>query len=208
MFANRVDAGRQLALELQVYRGRPDAIVLGIPRGGVIVAAEVARELGLPLDVAVAAKVGTPGWEEYAIGAVAADGVVSVNPHGGYSATQVEAAAGPARVKVAEQTRRLRGSRPPLSLEGKTVLLVDDGLATGLTAMAAADWLRREGAAHVVVAMPVGPPDTVTAMAAHADEVVVLDVPAGFSAVGQFYASFGQTSDAEVAAALGLHAPA
>ncbi len=172
--------------------------MLGIPRGGVIVAAEVARALGLPLDVAVAAKVGAPGNPEYAVGAVAADGEVTANPGAGYSAEQVRAISGAAHAKVEAQLAKARGDRPPLELAGKTAILVDDGLATGLTATAAADWLRREGAARVVVAVPVAPPDTVRAMSAHADEVVVVEVPRLFSAVGQFYREFGQTDDAEV----------
>jgi len=202
MFDNRVDAGLRLAASLRGYAGDPAAIVLGIPRGGVIVAAEVARELALPLDVAVAAKVGAPGNPEYAIGAVAADGEVTANPHAGYSAEEVRALSAPALAKVHAQLARVRGDRGPLELAGRTAILVDDGLATGLTATAAADWLRREGAARVVVAVPVAPPDTVRAIGAHADEVIAVEVPQWFSAVGQFYRQFGQTDDAEVEAAL------
>lgn len=202
MFRDRLDAGRRLAEALPVYRGAPDTLVLGIPRGGVIVAAEVARLLELPLDVAVAAKVGAPSNPEYAIGAVAADGEVTANPKAGYSDAEVREIAGAALRKVDEQLARARGALPPLELAGKTAILVDDGLATGLTAMAAADWLRRQGAAKVVVAVPVAPPDTVRAIASRADEVVSVEVPAWFSAVGQFYEKFGQTDDDEVHTAL------
>lgn len=202
MFENRTDAGRQLSAALRTYRGDPDAVVLGIPRGGVIVAAEIARALGLPLDVAVAAKVGAPGNPEYAIGAVAADGQVTVGVAAGYSAEEVSAFAEAARAKVAEQTARLRAGRSRLEVSGRTVILVDDGLATGLTAMAAADWLKREDAAKVVVAVPVAAPASVAAVRRHADGVVVLQAPEWFSAVGQFYRSFGQTQDSEVLEAL------
>ncbi len=198
MFADRIDAGRQLAEKLGAYRSDPNAIVIGIPRGGVIVAAEVAHALRLPLDVAVAAKVGAPGNPEYAIGAVAADGEVTTSGAAGYSSENVASLAGGARDKVRAQTALLRAERGPLVLEGRTAILVDDGLATGLTAMAAADWLRRADASRVVVAAPVAPPDTVRRMREHADEVVCVDTPSWFSAVGQFYRTFGQTEDAEV----------
>lgn len=194
----------RLAEALQEYAGAPDAIVLGIPRGGVIVAAPVARELRLPLDVAIAAKVGAPGNPEYAIGAVAEDGVVVAGTGTGYRLEDVDRSAGPARAKIAAQGARLRFGRPALELEGKTAILIDDGLATGLTAMAAAGWLRRQGAARVVIAVPVAPPSAVTAMAEFADEVVAIETPEGFSAVGQFYRHFGQTDDAEVLSALGV----
>lgn len=202
MFADRADAGRQLAAKLGAYNGSPETYVLGIPRGGVIVAAEVATALGLPLDVAIAAKVGAPGNPEYAIGAVAADGEVTASPLAGYSEAEVRSHAGAAVEKVRSQLAQWRSDREPLSVGGCTVLLVDDGLATGLTARAAADWLHRVGASTVVLAVPVAPPDTVRAMRAHADEVVVVDTPSGFSAVGQFYRQFGQTTDAEVLATL------
>jgi putative phosphoribosyl transferase len=198
MFADRVEAGHRLAERLAHLQGAPDTVVLGIPRGGVVVAAEVARALELPLDIAAAAKVGAPGHQEYAIGAVAADGVVLANPDVRYPREELERLAVPAAQKVAHELADFREGREPLDLLGKTAILVDDGLATGLTAMAAADWLTRQGAARVVVAVPVGPPDTIAAMAGHASEIVVVEVPAWFSAVGQFYNEFGQTTDEEV----------
>jgi putative phosphoribosyl transferase len=198
MFADRSDAGRQLARELAEFRGSPQAIVLGIPRGGVVVAAEVARELELPLDIAVAAKVGSPANPEYAIGAVAPDGEVSPNPTAGFSATQVSRLGGPAFEKVRRYLEELRGDAEPPDIEGKTVLLVDDGLATGLTALAAADWLKRQKAARVVVAVPVASSGSVQLMEGHADEVRAVQIPENFYAVGQFYERFGQTEDSEV----------
>jgi len=202
VFEDRVDAGLRVAGALRGSSLGDDAIVLGIPRGGVIVAAEVARELGLPLDVAVAAKVGAPGNPEYAIGAVAADGEVTANPGAGYSAEEVRGYSDAAFAKVRAQLAMWRVGKEPLRIAGRTVVLVDDGLATGLTAIAATEWLRRERAGWVILAVPVAPPDTVSEMRRHADEVVAVEVPRFFSAVGQFYRDFGQTSDAEVRAAL------
>lgn len=224
MFADRAEAGVLLADKLGEYRAAADAadaaggadvagaaaervpllppLVLGIPRGGVVVAAEVACALGLPLDVAVAAKVGAPGNEEYAVGAVAADGVVNASPVGGYSAEEVALMAGPARQKVAHELAAFRPNLLPIALSGRTVILVDDGLATGLTALAAVDWLRRQGAGRVVVAVPVASESAARDLAAAADELVVLETPPGFSAVGEFYGRFGPTGDDEVLALL------
>lgn len=202
MFADRVDAGAQLAKALESYRDEPGALVLGIPRGGVVVAAEVARALGLPLDVAVAAKIGSPTNPEYAIGAVAPDGDVSVHAESGFTLEEVREASAAAFAKVARYSQSLHHELPPLAVAGRTVLLVDDGLATGLTATAAADWLRRQHAARVVVAIPVAPPSVVEAMRHHADEVVVLESPHWFNAVGHFYHEFAPTDDAHVIALL------
>lgn len=203
MFADREDAGRQLAREL-IESGIPrDAVILGIPRGGVAVAAVVARELGLPLDVVAAAKVGAPGNSEYAIGAVAADGEVYPNPVSGFSAEEVRLSSGPALAKVRHSLDAFRAGLPPLSLVDRTVVIVDDGLATGLTALAAVEYVKRGGAARVVLAVPVAAAGSVSLLEKHADEVVVVEVPAGFSAVGQFYRHFGQTEDDEVSVLLG-----
>lgn len=202
MFADRVDAGARIARALGRYRSQRDTVVMGIPRGGVVVAAQVSRELQLPLDVALAAKVGAPGNPEYAIGAVAEDGFVIANPDSGFTTESVGTLAGPAREKIAAESGLFRAGRLALDPEGQTVLLIDDGLATGLTAMAAADWLKRQGAARVVIAAPVAPPDTVEALRSHADDVVVVEAPAYFGAVGRFYERFDQTDDAEVLALL------
>lgn len=197
MFRNREDAGRQLADALTRYAERPDVVVYGIPRGGVVVAAQVANQLHVPLDVVIAAKVTAPGFSEYAIGAVAPDGEVSVNTGAGFSASQIRQMAEPAHRLVEARMRQLHSQTSP-QVAGKTAIVVDDGLATGLTAMAAVDYLHRVGAAEVILAVPVAPPDTAEAMRRHAEEVVVLEEPAGFSAVGQFYTNFGQTGDDEV----------
>ena len=198
MFADRVDAGRQLARALERFADAPDTVVLGVPRGGVVVAAEVARELGLPLDVVVAAKVGAPGNPEYAVGAVAPDGVVTPSPVAGYSAEELRVLSQPVHDLVRRRLQAFRGGRAEFDVARRTVLLVDDGVATGLTTRAAVEYLHRRGAARVVVAVPVAPPDSVQMLTTVADEVAVLESPFGFAAVGQFYRVFGQTEDAEV----------
>ena len=202
MFKDRVDAGTQLAERLRDYAGAADTIVLGIPRGGVVVAARVARELRLPLDIVSAAKVGAPGNSEFAVGAVAPDGEVTVNQSSGMSSAQVTAAAGPARNKIAHQLALFRGDSPDPELAGRTAIVVDDGIATGLTAISAVRYLRRRGA-KVVLAAPVASREAVVALEPEADALIVVDVPAFFGAVGQFYSAFGQTTDAEVLALLG-----
>lgn len=198
MFADRVDAGRQLARVLRQYDAAPDTLVLGVPRGGVVVAAEVATALHLPLDVVVAAKVGAPGNPEYAVGAVAPDGVVTLSPLAGYSAEGLHELAEPVHELVRRRLVAFRGGRSELDVHRQTVLLVDDGVATGLTTRAAVEYLRRRGAARVIVAVPVAPPDSTQMLATVADEAVVLESPAGFAAVGQFYRAFGQTPDEDV----------
>ena len=207
MFANRVEAGHMLAQALAHYgmggdRADSRAIVLGVPRGGVVVAAEVARALSLPLDVVVATKVSAPTNTEFAVGAVAADGEVVANPSAGIPAEEVRRLAGPAHAKAQRELAMFRVGLRPLDLDGRTAIVVDDGLATGLTALAAVQYLRRLGADEVVLAVPVAPPDTVNLLRPYVDELVALETPAGFSAVGQFYATFGQTEDAEVTALL------
>jgi putative phosphoribosyl transferase len=203
MFADRAEAGTLLAAKLEHYRGSPDTVVVGIPRGGVVVAERVAKALGLPLDIACAAKVGAQGHPEYAVGAVAPDGVVLANPDVRISAQELKELSASALAKIEHELETFRRGGDAVDLRGKTAILVDDGLATGLTAMAAADWLAREGAVRVVVAMPVAPSDTIAAMTGHASEVVILEVPHVFSAVGQFYRDFRQSEDAEVIELLG-----
>lgn len=198
MFADRAGAGRRLAALLGGYAGDPNAIVLGIPRGGVVVAEQVALALGLPLDIVVAAKVGAPGNPEFAAGAVAADGVLLANPSARMTAEQVEQIAAEARQKVLRYTSALRGGGRAPELAGHTAIVVDDGLATGLTAEAAVGYLRRQGVGRIVLAVPVASSSAAARLRSLADEFVAADVPAFFSAVGQFYAHFSQTNDAEV----------
>jgi len=202
MFEDRAEAGRRLSEKLVALGIPRDAVVLGIPRGGVVVASEVARELDLPLDVVAAAKVGAPGNSEYAIGAVAADGEVYANPVSGFSPEDVRNYSGPALAKVHHAIAEFRAGLPPLDLEDHTAIVVDDGLATGLTALAAVEYVRRAGADRVILAVPVASLGSVGTLESSADELVVVEVPPGFSAVGQFYRHFGQTEDAEVSALL------
>lgn len=199
MYSDRAEAGRILADELTGLGPWPDAVILGIPRGGVVVAAEVARVLGLPLDVVATAKISTPDSPEFAIGAVSADGEVYPNPSSGFSAEEVRRHAGPARNKVAHSLEIFRAGRTPATIEGRTAIIVDDGLATGLTAIAAVEYVRRAGASTVVLAVPVAARGAVERLRPMVDQLVAVEVPAYFSAVGQFYSRFGQTEDAEVA---------
>jgi predicted phosphoribosyltransferase len=202
MFADRTEAGLRLAEQLVPLGPWLDTVVLGIPRGGVVVAAEVARVLGLPLGVVATAKVSESASPEFAIGAVSADGKVYPNPTSGRSAEKVEASAGPAREKVARTVAELDADHEPAPAAGHAVLLVDDGLATGLTALAAADYLRRAGATLVVLAVPVASRQAVERLKPAVDRIVVVDVPVEFRSVGEFYQRFNQTEDAEVAALL------
>jgi predicted phosphoribosyltransferase len=202
MFADRVEAGRLLAQALR-ERVSPDAVVLGVPRGGVVVAAEVARELGLPLDVIVVRKLGAPGNPEYAVGAVDEDGRIVGGTSSIASEEYLQEAARVGREEIARRLAAYRGGKAPLDVRDREVVLVDDGIATGMTLMAALDSLRRRGARKVIVATPVAAPQSAGAIEARADEFVALQEPPGFAAVGQYYREFGQTSDAEVIELLG-----
>jgi predicted phosphoribosyltransferase len=202
IFTDRRDAGRALASRLSDYAGRPDVVVLGLPRGGVPVAREVARALGAPLDVLVVRKIGYPGNPELAIGAIA-PGEVTVLSNDligelGVPREAVDAAIGREREELARRERAYRPGRPPLALAGKTVLLVDDGLATGATMRAAVAAVRALGPSSVVVAVPVASPQARDETAAAADGCVCVSVPPDFTAVGEWYADFGQTTDEEV----------
>ena len=197
-FVDRVDAGRRLAERLRHLRGE-DVVVLGLPRGGVPVAAEVARGLDASLDVIVVRKLGVPSRPELAMGAVGEDGVLVVNERVVH-ASEVEFAEVERREReeVQRSARRFRGERAGLLLAGRTALVVDDGVATGSTARAACRVARAQGAARVVLAVPVCRRDVAGALGDVVDEVVCLVAPEGFSAVGQFYADFRPTSDREV----------
>jgi predicted phosphoribosyltransferase len=205
LFQDRHDAGRRLAVLLEPFRGeRP--VVVGVPRGGVPVAAEVARALGAPLDVAVVRKIGAPRNPEYAIGALAEGGVHVLSGEAvralGLSDTALEALIARVEGELAERLRRYRGAREPVELAGRTAILVDDGLATGRSALAAVDSLRKRDAARVILATPVAAPESVKRLRAHADEVVCLETPADLWAVGSWYVDFAPTTDEEVRALL------
>jgi len=201
LFRDRRDAGRALAARLERYRGS-DTLVLGLPRGGVVVAAEVARRLGAELDVVVARKLGAPISPEVAIGAVTASGERVLNEDLIRELDVSEAyLSGVTAVEQREARRReawLRGNRPPPRIAGRTVIVVDDGLATGATMRAALRSVRKQSPAHLVVAVPVGSREACEALRAEADEVVCLYTPASFNAVGSYSLKFDQTSDEEV----------
>lgn len=201
-YEDRRRAGLALAEQLQHFKGREDVVVLGLPRGGVPVAHEVARALQAPLDVFVVRKLGVPSHRELAMGAIASGGVRVINDEvvTAYQLPEsvIEAVA---RVEGAELERRertYRDGRPPTPLGGRIVVLVDDGLATGSTMKAAVEAVRAHHPARIVVAVPVGSPDTCREFAELADEIVCARTPESFSAVGQWYRDFSQTSDEEV----------
>ncbi|AZH25650.1 phosphoribosyltransferase [Haloplanus aerogenes] len=204
-FADRTDAGEQLAGEL-LDRGVDADFVLAIPRGGLPLGRAVADALDAPLDIVVASKIGAPGNPEYAIGAVASDGSVWLDDEAigrlGVSDAYVERERAAEIEAAREKASRYRGDRTAPDLTGKTVVVVDDGVATGSTALAALRLVREGGAERVVLAIPVGPPDTVAELETVADAVVVLQTPATFGAVGAFYDRFDQVSDEEAMAYL------
>ena len=202
-FLNRSDAGRQLAAELLPrYGGRSDVLVLGLPRGGVPVAFEIAVALDAPLDVFVVRKLGLPGHEEFGIGAIASGGVrvvdESVLRAYGVDSRTLEEITEREQRELERRERRYRDDRPFPAIQDRVVILVDDGLATGSTMRAAVAALRAEGPREIVVAVPVGAPETCSAMARLADDVVCLMTPEPFYAVGLWYENFDQTDDAEV----------
>lgn len=205
VFADRIDAGRRLGVALKSFAVE-DIVVLGLPRGGVPVAFEVARALGAPLDVLVVRKLGVPFQPELAMGAVGEDGVRVVNERilaeARISADEIAAVEQREREVVDRRVGRFRAGRPPVALRGRTALIVDDGIATGSTARAACLVARAKGADRVVLAVPVGPPGIADRMKDAADEVVCLETPSLFFAIGEFYGDFSQTTDEEVATLL------
>lgn len=202
VFHDRAEAGRELAERLAAYAGRPGVLVLALPRGGVPVAFEVAAALGLPLDVFTARKLGVPGHEELAMGAVASGGVCVMNPdivHAfAVSAGEVTRVIAEAERELRRRELAFRGDRPPVNVHGSTVILVDDGIATGATVRAAASALRAQRVRRVVVAAPVAAFDSLPQVEHAADEVAVLMTPARFRAVGAWYREFPQLEDDEV----------
>jgi predicted phosphoribosyltransferase len=201
-FRDRREAGRLLAARLSAYANRPDVVVLALPRGGVPVAAEVARALGAPLDVFVVRKLGVPGHEEFAFGAIATGGVRVLNEDV-VRALQIpdrviDAVAAREQEELARRERVYRGDRPPLDVRGRTVILVDDGLATGATMHAAIRALRQQQPARIVVAVPTASPEACDELKRVVDDVVCATTPDPFYAVGLWYEDFSQTTDEEV----------
>ena len=209
LFKDRRDAGKQLAARLAFLKGQPHVIVLGIPRGGVVVAAEIARALHAPLDVFLAHKLGAPFNPELAVGAITSTGEVLLDEllvtELRLSEKELAREVAQQRKEIARRLAAFRRNRPPLDLQNKTVVIVDDGIATGSTMLAALRALRRQKIARLILAIPVGPPETLQRLACECDQVVVLDTPEPFWAVGRFYLQFGQTSDEEVIQLLGLN---
>lgn len=205
-YRDRVEAGRALAEALRDYAARPGVLVLGLPRGGVPVAKEVALALNAPLDALPVRKLGVPGRAELAMGAIAAGGGRVLNEglirYLRLSPADIEAVEAEERGELERRAQAYRGARPFPELSGKTVILVDDGLATGATMKAAAASVRKGNPAQVVVAVPVAPPETVRELQGLAEGVICPLIPENFEAVGEWYEDFPQTSDAEVLAAL------
>jgi predicted phosphoribosyltransferase len=201
-FRNRTEAGQLLAEKLKKYAGRDDVIVLGLPRGGVPVAYEVAQSLGVPLDVFIVRKLGVPGFEELAVGAIASGGVRVLNedvmralPN---ASEIIESVTARETTELQRREQSYRDGRPAPELRDRVIILVDDGLATGATMRAAVRALREQGVTKIVVGVPVGPPDTCREFEEEADETVCASAPEFFQAVGQYYEDFSQTSDEEV----------
>jgi predicted phosphoribosyltransferase len=210
-FTNRADAGRRLAKHLTAYVGRSDVLVLGLPRGGVPVASEVARALAAPLDVFLVRKLGVPSHPELAMGAIAEGGVEVLDEglieHLGIPRAFVDEIAVRERRELDRRDRHYRAARGRPTLAGRTIVVVDDGLATGATMEAAIVALRQLGPAAVIVAAPVGSPEACARLRQHADRVVCLATPSQLRAVGQWYDDFTQTTDEEVRQLIGASDP-
>lgn len=202
IFKNRQDAGQKLAKKLKEFKNQKDTILLALPRGGVVVAFVIAQELNLPLDLVVPRKIGAPFHEEYAIGAITETGkgifdraaIDSLNVSQEYLDEKVEQ-------EKKEAQRRLkayRQNRPPLNLIGKNVIIIDDGIATGLTMQAAIESVKQKKAKKIIVAVPVSANDSLKKIKSQVDQVICLDTPLFFGAVGAFYEDFSQTEDQEV----------
>lgn len=206
LFEDRREAGKALARELAAFRGQENAIVLGIPRGGVVVAREVAQALEVPLDVYITRKIGAPHNPELAIGAVASDGTLILDhqlaKRLGVSQEYIDGESERQEREIKRRISEYRGDRPDLELKGKVVILVDDGVATGATTLATIEAIRTQKPSKLVLAVPVGPRDTIQRLKQKVDELYCLHAPEVFWAVGAFYNVFDQTSDDEVKALL------
>jgi len=206
IFQNRAEAGQQLASHLEKYANRDDVIVLAVPRGGVPIAFEVARALNLPLDIFVLRKLGVPGHEEFAFGAIGSGGVRVLDGQVvqslGLSNMVIDLITRAERAELARREQIYRGRRPPLNVRGKIVILVDDGSATGASLTAGVHAVRQMQPAAIVIAAPVAPRSTVKRLRHEVDDVVCVETPERFYGVGRFYHDFSQVSDEEVNALL------
>lgn len=199
-FTNRSEAGRVLAPLLSTYAHRDDVVVLGLPRGGVPVAFEIAQYLGATLDVLIVRKLGAPLQPEFALGAIASGGVVVMNPHAHswIDRAAIKQAIIDQRIEIERREKTYRSGRAPAIIYGRVAILVDDGAATGSSMLAAVRAARRLGAKEIVVAVPVASEDAYRSLRREASHVVCIKTPEGFAAVGQYYLDFGQTTDDEV----------
>ena len=201
-FRNRTEAGQVLARRLQQYKNQPDVLILGLPRGGVPVAYEVARELNAPLDVCIVRKLGVPGHEELGMGAIATGGVRTLHEgiirEIGISPQTIEAVSAREQAELERRERLYRGDRPAPTIKGRTVVIVDDGLATGSTMKAAIQAVRQQDPRQVIVAVPTAPSETCEQLKESADHVVCALTPEPFFSVGGSYADFTQITDGEV----------
>ncbi|HWV58571.1 MAG TPA: phosphoribosyltransferase [Longimicrobiales bacterium] len=206
IFRDRAEAGRRLADRLTAFRGRDDVVVLALPRGGLPVGREVANAIGAPLDVMLVRKLGYPGQEELAMGAIASGGVRMINQEVvdllGVTEHTLAAVAATEQVELERREREYRGDRPAAELAGRIVILVDDGLATGSSMQAAAEAVRAQSPARVIVAVPVAPAETCERFRTIVDDVICLETPEPFHAVGLWYEDFSQVSDSDVRAIL------
>jgi putative phosphoribosyl transferase len=202
MFVDRRDGGLQLAEKLGHYKGRKEVIVLALPRGGAVTGFVIAQTIGAQLDVLIVRKIGFPGQEELAIGAVSETGAVVLNQniisYGGVTEKYIEGAVSAQKEEIARRIRLYRGGKQLEKLDGKTIVLVDDGVATGATMKAAIATLKEEKMERLVVAVPVSPRDTADELSAMADEFICLYAPSDFLAVGNYYRAFAQVTDDEV----------
>ncbi|MEN6623460.1 MAG: phosphoribosyltransferase [Smithella sp.] len=201
-YKDRVQAGKYLAKKLEQYAKNPDAVVLGLPRGGVVVAYEVARELQLPLDIFLVRKLGVPGYEELAMGAIASGGVRVMNEDVlrmiNISQDKIEAAVKKEEKELERREKAYRGDRPGIDLKSKILILIDDGLATGATMRAAVSALYKQQPRKIVMAVPVASPETCESFKSKVDDLVCAMTPAYFHAVGEWYEYFPQNTDEEV----------
>jgi predicted phosphoribosyltransferase len=202
LFQDRFDAGRRLASKLRAFANRSDTVVLALPRGGVPVGFEVAKALNVPLDVFVVRKLGVPGYEELAMGAIASGGIRVLNEDVvrtlGIPDEVIDTVAAEEERELERRERDYRDGRPPVDVQGRTVILVDDGLATGSSMRVAVLALKRKRPAQIVVAVPLGAPTTCAEFESEVDQIICAVTPEPFRSVGQWYGDFSQTSDEEV----------
>ena len=197
MFKDRIDAGQQLAIALKHYKRKKDTVVVALPRGGVILGYAIANELHLPLEILMVKKIGHPINHEYAIGAVSLTGSV-VDESTNVDETYIEEEIKNIRKLLKKRYKMFYGEKPPLELKNKTVIVVDDGVATGSTIIAALDLIRKEQPNHIVVAIPIGPPDTIHEIENFTDEMICLETFSPFYSIGTYYKDFTQVTDEEV----------